>query len=119
MEMLKDENILQLLETVHRILLPFFKFYCGVDLNAVDESSISSAGVTTMKREDFEMFCQDFGLVPAVVELHDAMEYFATLAQFYQANCASTSGNVAGVDEHLFVEALALCALGIGGGEDA
>ena len=33
-----------------------------------------------MKREDFEAFCQDFGLVPAVVEKHEAMEYFSTLA---------------------------------------
>lgn len=60
----------------------------------------------------FERFCTDFDLFPDVLSKAKLRSYFNTLAQYFQAE-NSTQGKELMLDEHLFVEALALAAFEI------
>jgi hypothetical protein len=60
-----------------------------------------------MDLDGFMRFCTDFGIFPDVFSKPKVYRYFKSLSTFYaddssQSNCL--------IDEHLFIEALALAA---------
>lgn len=75
MEILKDEQIVELLGCVHKTLLPFFAFYAN------------NKGL--MNFDGFSKFCHDFGIFPDILTKSKMMRFFFTLSNFYQ----STSGD--------------------------
>lgn len=73
-------------------MLPFYNYYIGQD--------------KVMNFAQFDKFCFDFDLCPDILSKPKAFKYFNTLASL---NSASKPGHHV-IDEHLFVEALALTA---------
>ena len=65
--------------------------------------------------EGFSKFCLDFGIFPDILTKSKIKRFFSTLSGFYQQNAVEL-GAIAEkdvIDEHLFVEALALTAFEI------
>ena len=93
--MLKDKRIVSLPSVVHRSILPFYNFYVG--------------RAHLMNYQAFERFCCDFDIFPDVLSKTKTLNFFTTLASFH---VESTADNLV-VDEHLFVESLALAAFEI------
>ena len=103
MEVLKDEYMVEILGCVHKTLIPYYQYY------AHQKTSLLSF-------EGFSKFCLDFGIFPDILTKAKIKRFFTTLSGFYQQNAAemgvtSTERDV--IDEHLFVEALALTAFEI------
>jgi hypothetical protein len=106
MEILKDEEVVDLLSTVHKSLLPFYSFYAN------------NKGF--MNFEGFTKFCHDFNLFPDVLTKAKMMKFFVTLSNFFistnndneiESRIESKFNSEQVIDEHLFIEALALTAL--------
>jgi hypothetical protein len=62
--------------------------------------------------EQFTKFCLDFGIFPDILSKSKIMRFFSTLSGFYQQNAQEmgVSQDKEVIDEHLFIEALALTA---------
>eukprot|EP00347_Sterkiella_histriomuscorum_P004180 403361442 len=121
MEILRDEQIIEILSCVHKSILPYYQYY--------------SNQKGYLNFDGFSKFCHDFGIFPDILNKSKIMRFFSTLSSFYQStNGGSPSENVSRsyntsfiqnqsicepqnskdvIDEHLFVEALALTALEI------
>ena len=74
-------------------MLPYYRFYANskglIDLDA------------------FVRFCSDFGIFPDILSKPKVYRFFKTLSTFYQE---PNKSQAAVIDEHLFIEALALTA---------
>jgi len=81
------------LSLLHRTVLPFYHFYC-------------EPKKTVMNFNGFCRFCGDFGIFPDILSKPKLLRFFKTLASFYDLE----HNEQAVIDEHLFVEALALTA---------
>jgi len=123
MSALSDDDMIELLSLVHKTMLPYFYFYAD------------SLGL--MNFESYLNFCRDFEIFPTVLPKSKLFQIFYTLANIFAASApvdAQSSGsqslsrsslfNQTGpraceqtetelIDQHLFVESLALCALSI------
>jgi hypothetical protein len=98
MEVLKNEEMVNLLELIHCTLYPYFNFYS-------DESGV-------MREDQFIHFCKDFMIFPDILPEEIVMNFFCTLSQFYWNNLADDGEEDCNmIDEHLFIEILALSAL--------
>jgi hypothetical protein len=99
MEVLKDEYMVEILSCVHKTLIPYYHFYAH-----------QKTGLLTF--EQFTKFCLDFGIFPDILSKSKIMRFFSTLSGFYQQNAQEMglSQDTEVIDEHLFVEALALTA---------
>ena len=107
MELLKDQNIVDLLGCVHKSVMPFYLYY------ADQKNSL-------LNFDGFQRFFSDFELFPDVISKPKVFRFFKTLSGFFETAVASegTDKKIAQsrrdvIDEHLFVEALALTAFEI------
>lgn len=117
MEILRDESVVEILSYVHKALIPYYTYYANMK--------------GLMNFDSFSRFCTDFGIFPDILNKSKIMKIFTTLSSFYQSTCfgeglnSSRSMNNTSIanmsisepnntkdviDEHLFVEALALTA---------
>ena len=100
MEILKDEKIVDILGCVHKSIMPFFGYYA-------DRKGL-------MNFDGFHRFATDFEIFPTVLSKPKLMRFFRSLSGFFESTAAEEGTKVADViDEHLFVEALALAAFEI------
>ena len=104
MEILKDETIVEILGCVHRSMTPFFSFY-------------SDPKTGLLSFEQFSKFCTDFEIFPDILSKPKIMRFFKTLSGFFETTARNTLPEQElrrdVIDEHLFVEALALTAFEI------
>ena len=121
MEILKDESIVDLLGVVHRSIISFYLFYAN-----------QTTGLLNF--EAFSRFCSDFEIFPDILSKPKIMRFFKTLSGFFETTNMSQTEQMTlddqtkckeitsedqvkmrrdVIDEHLFVEALALFALEI------
>lgn len=114
MDILKDEFMVEILSCVHKTLLPYYQFYA------------TNKGL--MNFDGYSKFCHDFGIFPDILSKSKIMKFFSTLSSFYQSTNNESSSKLYNnsqmsntsmsdsntlkdvIDEHLFVEALALTA---------
>jgi len=123
MTALADEKMVELLGVVHRSLINYFRFYAD------------SKGF--MNFEQYSRFCKDFGIFPDLLPKSKILRIFYTLAQIYASTIIPADSPRGGnksmsttmqstiehkaidqteddlIDEHLFVESLALCAFSL------
>jgi p25-alpha len=110
MEMLKDEDMIEALGIVHKVFTPYYTFYADTH--------------GFMNFTAFIRFCKDFQIFPDILSKAKLLRFFYALAGIY----AQTEGpervesvsvdyqrapeqtEVDVIDQHLFVEALALIA---------
>lgn len=102
MEILRDQKIVELLGCVHRAIMPYYLHYADKD--------------RLLNLEGFQRFCSDFDLFPAVLSKPRLYRFFRSLAKFFEqtAGEAIRKSKLEVIDEHLFVEALALTAFEVG-----
>jgi hypothetical protein len=74
LEVLKDPLIVELLTVIHRIMLPFFYYYCDLK---------KSSQAPLMRFSGFCKFCGDFGIFPDILSKPKLLRFFNTLASFY------------------------------------
>jgi hypothetical protein len=101
MEILKDQNMVQILGQVHKAVTPYFLFY-------------AEKKTEKMNFAQFSRFCTDFEVFPKILSKSKIVRLFQTLSGFFestQENQRSPTEKI--IDEHLFVEALALTAFEI------
>lgn len=110
MEMLKDDEMIEALGIVHKVFTPYFIFYAD------------TRGF--MNFTSFIRFCKDFQIFPDAISKAKLLRFFYALAGIYAQTEAPEDGqSVASehakapdqtekdvIDQHLFVEALALIA---------
>ena len=106
MEVLKDNDVLELLGIVHKTLYPYYSHYA-------DDNGY-------MQFKHFSDFAKDFGIFPDYLPKSKLYKFFQTLAGFYKQNSKkeiekstkeseNEDNNI--IDEHLFIELLVLCSL--------
>lgn len=83
---------MDLLSVVHKTMLPYYRYYAN------------QAG--QMDLAGFMRFSSDFGIFPDILSKPKVSRFFKTLSTFYQDGRQTQ----ALIDEHLFIEALALAA---------
>lgn len=106
MDLLQDNEILDLLGTVHKSLRFFYEAYA------------KCSGL--MDFEAFVRFAKDFDIFPTLITKARLLKIFETLSTVFQrtsgpqqefsTNINNYCNNSDLIDEHLFVEGLALCA---------
>jgi len=102
MQILKNDDVLELLGIVHKTLYPYYEYYSN-DNNL-------------MQFKHFSNFAKDFGIFPDYLSKSKLYKFFHTLAGFYKENSkkklhnsVSNSDNEDNfIDEHLFIELLVL-----------
>lgn len=101
MDILKNDNMVELLEVVHQSLHPYYSFYAN------------EAGL--MSTQSFIQFCRDFKIFPDVYPEQLVMHFYKTLSNFQTSdddhNNIHNLGQGEMIDENLFIEILALSAL--------
>ena len=105
MNILKDSEVVKLLSLVHSSMQPYFKYYA----NAKNLMTIDA----------FLKFCSDFSIFPDIITKPKLSRFFNTLVSIYNSTLNSNKdskinigeGMVNAIDEHLFIEAIALCAM--------
>jgi hypothetical protein len=106
-QLLKSEEMIEVLILVHKSLLYFYKHY--------------SEPRGLMNFDGFIRFCKDFNMFPDLVSKSKLLRLFTTMAAFHaqteqpqisvssrSSRTSQSKGDV--IDEHLFVETLALVA---------
>jgi hypothetical protein len=96
MELLKDDQMIDLLEVVHDSLFIVFKSYADKNL--------------IMSKTAFKKYAEEFGLCPDVLPEDKVMYLFNTLSKFFVPP-QGVQVREPSIDEHLFVEILALNGL--------
>ena len=106
MNLLKEKEMTRYLSVVHRSLEPYYKAYAN------------TRGL--MLLDGFLRFCSDFGIFPDIVAKPRLSRIFYTIANIYMTGALPSRSRVdqhelpgkspAVIDDHLFVEAIALCA---------
>jgi hypothetical protein len=102
MQILKNDDVLELLGIVHKTLYPYYEHY--------------SDDNTLMSFKHFSNFARDFGIFPDYLSKSKLYKFFHCLAGFYKENSKKKLRSVASksdnednfVDEHLFIELLVL-----------
>lgn len=97
MEILKDERIVKILSQIYKAMIPYFMFYA-------DEKTM------LMDFEAFFKFCQDFEIFPYILSKPKIMRFFKALSSFFSTTKTQKKEMKEKIDEHLFVEILALAA---------
>jgi len=102
MELLKNKEMAEFMEVVHKSLYPYYKTYCG------------PKGFMTL--DSFIRFCSDFEIFPDITTKPRLSRIFQTVANIYSTEAGvSRSRTVvdpeACIDDNLFVQIIALCAL--------
>eukprot|EP00826_Nyctotherus_ovalis_P011058 TRINITY_DN12888_c0_g2_i8.p1 TRINITY_DN12888_c0_g2~~TRINITY_DN12888_c0_g2_i8.p1 ORF type:complete len:332 (+),score=76.37 TRINITY_DN12888_c0_g2_i8:125-1120(+) len=102
MELLRNKEMAEFMEVVHKSLYPYYKTYCG------------SKGLMTL--DSFIRFCSDFEIFPDITTKPRLSRMFQTVANIYNSEAGiSRSRSVvdpeASIDDNLFVQIIALCAL--------
>ncbi|CAI2382553.1 unnamed protein product [Moneuplotes crassus] len=101
MEILKDDEMIQLLELVYQTVYPYFEHY--------------SENQELMSLSRFSQLCRDFNIFPDILPEEVVMDFFKTLSNFYCSSSGEDSQHQNlepdMIDENLFVEVLALSAL--------
>jgi len=99
MDLLQDSEILDLLGTVHRSLKYYYEAYTNNSTNGL------------MCFEGFAKFAKDFDIFPTILTKAKLMKIFETLAGVFQKTGALHNNEEKKyIDQHLFIEGLALCA---------
>lgn len=75
MEILKDQNIVEILGGVHRSMMPYYQYYA-------DQKS------TLLNFEGFSRFCSDFEIFPDILSKPKIMRFFKTLSGFFETTNA-------------------------------
>ncbi|CAD8206712.1 unnamed protein product [Paramecium pentaurelia] len=98
MNLLKDKEIVEFLGLLHKSILVYYKHY--------------TIGKQIMNFEQFLRFYKDFSIFPDLLTKNKIVQIFQILSKLYenQENSNIKSGNI---DQHMFVESLALSALEI------
>ena len=113
MELLKDQDMIEVLILVHKSIIYFYRYYA-------DASGL-------LNFESFIRFCKDFNLFPDLIAKSKLLRFFYTMAAIHsqteqpeisvsshssrgEASQLSEQGDGDVIDEHLFVETLALVA---------
>ena len=108
MEMLKDENMIEALGIVHKMFTPYYLYYADTH--------------GFMNFTSFIKFCKDFQIFPDLVSKAKLLRFFFALSGIYaQTEGPEHSESISldrapeqtesdVIDQHLFVEALALIA---------
>lgn len=108
MEILKDNDVLELLGIVHKTLYPYYEYYS-------DDHGF-------MQFKHFSNFWKDFGIFPDYLPKAKLYKFFHTLAGFYRENskkgqdlalAISENEDKNIIDEHLFIELLVLWSLDV------
>jgi hypothetical protein len=110
MDMLKDDEVIEALSLVHRSIIYYYRYYANSRGN--------------MSFDNFIRFCRDFGIFPDLIPKAKLLRFFYTLSSIHaqteqpeisvcsafndEATLNKSPDEV--IDEHLFVEALALIA---------
>jgi len=97
MEVLKDDEMVNLLELIHQTLYPYYNFYSN-------EEGVMDEGM-------FVGFWEDFKIFPDILPEESVMSFYRTLSNFYWTSNEDRQEDEGIIDEHLFVEVLALSAL--------
>lgn len=98
MSILRDKTLVEILGTVHKALLPIYQLYC-------DDGRLITA-------KKYVQFMKDFGVFPQVVSQARLLALFHGLYGLYRGK-VETEPKEPSIDQHLFVEGLALAALEI------
>ena len=100
MDLLQDSEILDLLGTVHKSLKYYYEAYTNGSPNNL------------MNFETFAKFAKDFDIFPTILTKAKLLKIFETLAGVFQktGNFQHSNDNKLYIDQHLFIEGLALCA---------
>jgi hypothetical protein len=93
MDLLKDPQIVEMLGLLHKSILVYYRFYSG------------PKGLISF--EKFQRFYKDFEIFPDLLPKSKVVSIFQTLSKLYQQNHA----NCLEIDQHMFVESLALSAM--------
>ncbi|CAD8095567.1 unnamed protein product [Paramecium primaurelia] len=98
MNILKDKEIVEFLGLLHKSILVYYKQY--------------TIGKQIMNFEQFLRFYKDFSIFPDLLTKNKIVQIFQILSKLYenQENSNIKSGHI---DQHMFVESLALSALEI------
>ena len=94
MNILKNDEIVQFLSVVYQSLLPYYLCYA-------DPKRL-------INFQALVKFCTDFDIFPDIVNKAKLMKFFETLKKIYQSTSETKNDDF--IDEHLFTEAVALCA---------
>ncbi|CAD8200353.1 unnamed protein product [Paramecium octaurelia] len=103
MNILKDKEIVEFLGLLHKSILVYYKQY--------------TIGKQIMNFEQFLRFYKDFSIFPDLLTKNKIVQIFQILSKLYenQENSNIKSGHI---DQHMFVESLALSALEISYNDD-
>lgn len=100
MDLLQDSEILDLLGTVHKSLRFYYEAYTN------------NNGLMTF--ECFAKFAKDFDIFPTILTKAKLLKIFETLAGVFQRTAGGKFDHIIAdlnvIDQHLFIEGLALCA---------
>ena len=96
MDMFKEDSMIEAMSIVHRSVLYFYRHYSD------------QQGYMTF--DNFTRFCRDFELFPDVVSKTRLVRYFGTLAGVSDPDASRMSSidDKEAIDQHLFVEILAI-----------
>jgi hypothetical protein len=97
MAVLRDRQMIDILATVHKTMLPIYQLYC-------DDSKLITA-------KKYIQFMKDFGVFPQVISQVKLLQLFHELCSLYKSKSGIHEAKEAAIDQHLFVEGLALVAL--------
>ena len=97
MTILKNEQAVQFLSVVYQSLLPYYLCYA-------DPKKL-------MNFTSLVKLFTDFDVYPSLLNKSRLMSIFETLSKIFQSSNGETSEEY--IDEHLFIEAIALCALDV------
>lgn len=96
MAILRDKTLVAILGTLHKAILPIYQLYC-------DDGRLITA-------KKYVQFMKDFGIFPQVVSQARLLALFHGLSGLYRSKL-ETEPKEPSIDQHLFVEGLALAAL--------
>lgn len=97
MSMLKDKLMIEMLASIHKTMLPIYQLYC------------EDTRLITVKK--FLQFMKDFGVFPQLVSQSKLLQLFHELSALYKSKGEGADQKEDAIDQHLFIEGLALVAL--------
>ncbi|CAD8113687.1 unnamed protein product [Paramecium sonneborni] len=103
MNLLKDREIVEFLGLLHKSILVYYRQY--------------TIGKQVMNFEQFQRFYKDFSIFPDLLTKNKIVQIFQILSKLYENQ---ENQNIKGglIDQHMFVESLALSALEISYNDD-
>lgn len=95
--MLKDKLMIDMLASLHKTMLPIYQLYCE------DNRLITG--------KKFLQFMKDFGVFPQLVSQSKLLQLFHELNNLYKSKVDCSELKEESIDQHLFIEGMALVAL--------